>query len=82
MELSDIFSYFSRIYKDEKPSVYMSVGLSALFRHALSSVVSTRIAARYARNEAPVFGDHFKKALIAVVRHLRSFECHGVEDSC
>ena len=35
-----------------------SVCLSALFRHALYSVVSTRIDTKFARNKAPIFGDH------------------------
>ena len=70
------------LYKDEKPSVCLSVGT---FWHALSFAVSPRIRAKFARNEAPVLGEHgvhFKMVLIHVVRRLQHSECQGVDDSC
>ena len=63
-------------------SVCLSVGT---FWHARSSAVSPRNDVRLARNEAPVLGEQavqFKMVLIHVVRHLRRFECQGVDDSC
>ena len=63
-------------------SVCLSVGT---FWHARSSAVSPRNDVRLARNEAPVLEEqavHFKMVLIHVVRHLRRFECQGVDDSC
>ena len=68
------------LYKDEKPSVCLSVGT---FWHARSSAVSPRIYARFARNEAPVLGEHavlFKMFVIHAVRRQRRFECQGVDD--
>ena len=50
-ELLSIISTFYLLYKDEKPSVR----LSAIFRHAFFSVISTRIDCRFAGNKAPVF---------------------------
>ena len=61
----------------------LSVRLSALFCNACSSVVSTRIDARFSRNEAPVFVDHevcFKEVLIAVVHRLCRVEFTIVDD--
>ena len=72
----------SLLYKDEKPSVCLSVGT---FWHARSFAVSPRIRAKFALNEAPVLGEHgvrFKMVLIYVVRRLQRFECQGVDDSC
>ena len=43
------------LYKDEKPSVCLSVGT---FWHALSFAVSPRIRAKFAQNEAPIIGEH------------------------
>ena len=76
------------LYKGEKPSVCLSVCPSVrrhFFRHTPSFAVSPRIRAKFARNEAPVLGEHgvrFKMVLIHVVRHLQRFECQGVDDSC
>ena len=70
------------LYKDEKPSVCLSVGT---FWHARSFVGSPHIRAKFTRNEVPVIGEygvHFTMVLIHVVRHLQRFECKGVEDSC
>ena len=46
-------TFASLLYKNEKPSV-----CPHFFRYDGCSVVSTRIDARYARYEAPVFADH------------------------
>ena len=47
--------------------------------------VDARIHVKLARNEAPVFWEHevyFYNVLTPAVRHLRRFECQGVDDSC
>ena len=64
----------------------LSVCLSVrTFWHAHSFAVSPRIRAKFARNKAPILGEHgvhFKMVLIHVVRRLQRFECQGVDDSC
>ena len=70
------------LYKDKMLSVCLSV---STFWHARSFAVSPRIRAKFARNEAPILGEHgvhFKMVLIHVVHHLQRFECQGVDDSC
>ena len=45
--------------------------------------VDARIHVKLARNEAPVFWEHkvcFYNVLTPAVRHLRRFECQGVDD--
>ena len=47
--------------------------------------VDAMIHVKLARNEAPVFWEHevcFYNVLNPAVRHLRRFECQGVDDSC
>ena len=47
--------------------------------------VDARIHVKLARNEVPVFWEHevcFYNVLTPAVRHLRRFECQGVDDSC
>ena len=47
--------------------------------------MDARIHVKLARNEAPVFWEHevcFYNVLTPAVRHLRRFECQGVDDSC
>ena len=46
-------TFASLLYKGKMLSVCLY-----FFWHTLCSVVSTRIDARFARNEVPVFGDH------------------------
>ena len=64
----------------------LSVCLSVrTFWHARSFAVSPRIRAKFARNEAPILGEHgvrFKMVLIHVVRRIQRFQCQGVDDSC
>ena len=79
--INEVSLYFL-LYKDEMLSVCLSV---RTFWHARSSAVSSRIDARFARNEAPLLGEqavHFKMVLFHVVRRLCRFECQGVVDSC
>ena len=47
--------------------------------------VDAKIHVKLARNEAPVFWEHevcFYNVLTPAVRHLRRFECQGVDNSC
>ena len=47
--------------------------------------VDARIHVKLTRNEVPVFWEHevcFYNVLTPAVRHLRRFECQGVDDSC
>ena len=66
------------LYKAEKPSV-------RIFLVEWFFAVDARIHVKLARNEAPVFWEHevcFYNVLTPAVRHLRRFECQGVDDSC
>ena len=70
------------LYKAEKPSVCPSVRIFLVER---IFAVDARIHVKLARNEAPVFWEHevcFYNVLTPAVRHLRRFECQGVDDSC
>ena len=65
-----------------KTKCCLSVGT---FWHARSFAVSPRIRTKFARNEAPILGEHgvrFRMVLIHVVRRLQRFKCQGVDDSC
>ena len=47
--------------------------------------MDARIHVKLVQNEAPVFWEHevcFYNVLTPGVRHLRRFECQGVDDSC
>ena len=70
------------LYKAEKPSVCPSVRILLV---EWIFAVDARIHVKLARNEAPVFWEHevcFYNVLTPAVRHLRRFECQGVDDSC
>ena len=65
-----------------RPSVRPSV---RIFLVEWIFAVDARIHVKLARNEAPVFWEHevcFYNVLTPAVRHLRRFECQGVDDSC
>ena len=65
-----------------RPSVRPSV---RIFLVEWIFAVDARIHVKLARNEAPVFWEHevcFYNVLTSAVRHLRRFECQGVDDSC
>ena len=67
------------LYKAEKPSVRLHFLVEWIF------AMDARIHVKLAQNEAPVFWEHkvcFYNILTPAVRHLRRFECQGVDDSC
>ena len=74
-----VYIYMYLLYKAEKPSVRPHFLVERIF------AVDARIHVKLARNEAPVFWEHevcFYNILTPAVRHLRRFECQGVDDSC
>ena len=73
-----IYIYIYLLYKAEKPSV-------RIFLVEWIFAVDARIHVKLARNEAPIFWEHevcVYNVLTPAVRHLRRFECQGVNDSC
>ena len=72
--------FLFKSYKDEKPSVW-----SVRPRRSHNFAVSQCINSGIVRNECHVFWHLqvcFRNFLTTAVRHLRCFECQGVDDSC
>ena len=80
--MNDIYIYIYYIKLKSRPSVRPSVRISLV---EWIFAVDARIHVKLARNEAAVFWEHevcFYNVLTPAVRHLRRFECQGVDDSC